>query len=87
MGGRVGGKSHKFYRETRGIKVSGGQPVKAGTVLTREGDRWKPGLNVLGLMKLSAACAGEVYFTRKRGKSGQIVTYVNIRPAAVEKKS
>jgi len=85
MGGRVGGKSHKFYRETSGIKVSGGQVVKIGTVLTREGDRWKPGLNVMGQMKLTAACDGEVYFTRKRVKSGKIATFVNVRPAAEAK--
>ena len=87
MGGRVGGKSHKHYRETRGIKVSGGQPVKVGTVLTREGARWKPGLNVIGFMKLTAACDGEAYFTKKRSNSGKIVTCVNVRPTAAGKKS
>jgi ribosomal protein L27 len=85
MGGRVGGKSHKFYRETRGVKVSGGETVKTGAVLTRQGDRWKPGVNVLGLMKLSAACDGEIYFTRKRVKSGKVATFLNVR--AVEKKA
>ena len=85
MGGKVGGLSHKFYRETAGIKVSGGQKVKSGAILTREGDRWKPGLNVLGSMKLSAACAGEVYFTRKRNRSGKILTLVNIRPVEAKK--
>ena len=85
MGGRVGGKSHKFYRETCGIKVSGGQVIKTGTVLTRQGDRWKPGLNVVGMMKLTAACAGEVYFTKKRVKSGKIATFVNVRPVVGKK--
>ena len=80
MGGRVGGLSHKFYRETAGIKVSGGEKVKEGAVLTREGDQWKPGLNVRGRMHLSAACAGEVYFTKKRSRDGKRATYVNIRP-------
>ena len=42
MGGRVGGLSHKIYCETAGIKVTGGQTVKEGAVLTREGDQWKP---------------------------------------------
>ena len=46
---RKGGLSAKFYRETAGIKVSGGQTVKAGAMLTRQGDRWKPGLNVLSM--------------------------------------
>lgn len=87
MGGRVGGLSHKIYSETRGIKVSNGQPVKSGTVLTRQGDRWKPGLNVLGMMKLTAACEGNIYFTKKRGKSRKVATYVNVRPPVVAKKA
>ena len=83
MGGRVGGLSHKFYRETAGIKVSGGEKVKEGAVLTREGDVWKPGLNVRGRMHLSAACAGIVYFTQKRTRDGKRSTYINVRPEAV----
>lgn len=78
---RKGGITSKFYRETRGVKVSGGQVVTAGTVLTREGDRWKPGINVAGRMHLTAACDGEVYFQKKRGHYKKTVTYVNIRPA------
>ena len=77
---RIGGTTKKFYRETRGIKVSGGQRVKAGTVLTRQGDRWKPGVNVIGRTLLTAACDGAVYFTRKRGKYKKAITIVNIRP-------
>ena len=77
---KIGGTTKKFYRETHGIKVSGGQKIKAGTVLTREGDQWKPGLNVIGRTKLTAACDGEVYFTKKRGNYKRTVTYVNIRP-------
>ena len=79
MGGRVGGITSKFYRETRGIKVSGGQAVKAGTVLTRKGDRWKPGINVIGRMHLTAACDGEVYFTRKKSTYNRIITLINIK--------
>jgi len=86
MGGRVGGKSHKFYRETCGIKVTGGETIKSGAVLTRQGDRWKAGRNVIGVMKLTSACAGEIYFTRKRVKSGKIATFVNVRPVAVVEK-
>lgn len=81
---RKGGITSKFYRETRGVKVSGGQVVTAGTVLTREGDRWKPGVNVAGRMHLTAACDGEVYFQKKRGNYKKSVTYVNIRPAAAQ---
>lgn len=82
---RLGGLSHKHYKETRGIKVTGGQRVKSGTVLTREGDRWQPGLNVLGRTLLTAACDGEVYFTRKRGNHRRAITLVNIRPHADSK--
>ncbi len=84
MGGRVGGITSKYYKETRGVKVSGGQNVKAGTVLTRQGDRWKPGINVLGRMHLTAACEGQVYFTKKKGNFGRAVTFINVR--VVEKK-
>ena len=85
MGGRVGGTTAKFYRETRGLKVSGGQKVTAGTILTREGNQWKPGLNVIGRSHLTAACDGEVYFTKKKGSYKQVVTLVNVRPVASKK--
>jgi len=81
MGGRVGGLTSKYYKETRGIKVSGGQRVKAGTLLTRQGHKWQPGINVLGSMHLTAGCDGEVYFTRKKGTYQRTVTYINIRAA------
>mgnify|MGYP000975966357 CR=1 FL=1 len=79
MGGRVGGISHINYKETRGIKVSGGSKVTSGTVLTREGGKWKPGINVIGRMHLTAGCDGEVYFTHKAGKYKKSVTFVNVR--------
>ena len=85
MGGKVGGTASKFYRETRGLKVSGGQPVKAGTVLTRQGHHWRPGLNVIGLTKLTAGCEGETYFTHKRNRYKKVVTYINIRPKKEKK--
>ena len=77
---RKGGLTSKFYRETAGIKVSGGQTVKAGAMLTRQGDKWKPGLNVIGRMSLTSIVAGEVYFTRKRNTYGLPMTVVNVRP-------
>jgi len=81
MGGRVGGISSKFYAETAGIKVSGGQRVKSGTILTREGNRWKAGINVIGRSSLTAAVEGEVYFTRKKNTAKKVITYVNIKPS------
>jgi ribosomal protein L27 len=77
---RVGGLTSKFYRETKGMKVSGGQFVKSGTMLTREGSKWKPGLNVTGDMHLTALCEGQVYFSRKKGKYRKEVTFINIKP-------
>lgn len=77
---RRGGISSIFYKETRGMKVAGGQEVKAGTVLTREGNKWKAGINVLGRSHLTAVCDGEVYFTRKRGNYRKAVTVINIKP-------
>ena len=58
MGGRVGGITSKYYTETRGVKVSGGQKVKSGTILTRQGNQWKPGLNVIGRNSLTASVNG-----------------------------
>jgi len=83
---KVGGISTKYYKETRGLKVTGGQKVTAGTVLTRQGDRWKPGINVVGRILLTARCDGEVYFTRKRGNYKRAVTVVNIKPVASKTK-
>ena len=77
---KVGGTTKKFYKETHGIKVSGGQTVRSGTVLTREGDKWKPGENVIGRTLLTAACDGQVYFTKKRGNYRKTITIVNIKP-------
>lgn len=81
---KVGGTSSKFYKETRGLKVTGGQSVKAGSVLTRQGHKWNPGINVAGQMHLTAVCEGEVYFTRKKNRYNKIVTCVNVRPVEKE---
>jgi len=83
---KVGGLTTKFYTETKGVKVSGGQKVKGGAVLTREGHRWQPGLNVVGKMHLTAKCDGEVYFTRKRNSYKKEVTYINIKPIETKPK-
>ena len=82
---RVGGKTTKFYRETRGLKVTGGQKVKAGTLLTRQGDCWKPGRNVIGNMHLTAACDGEVSFSHKKGHYRRKQTFIHIKPLSSKK--
>jgi ribosomal protein L27 len=84
MGGRVGGISSKFYVETAGIKVSGGQKIKAGTILTREGQKWKPGLNVVGRASLTSTIDGEVYFTRKKNSYNKVITVINVKPVAAK---
>ena len=80
---RLGGITKRYYKETRGMKVSGGQTVKAGTLLTRQGHRWQAGINVIGKTHLTAACDGEVYFRRKTGKYKTSITYINIKPVVI----
>ena len=79
----VGGVTHKHYPETKGLKISGGQTVKKGAILTRQGNKWKPGLNVGGKNSLYALCEGTVYFTHPRGtyKTKKRTTVINIRPS------
>lgn len=81
---RLGKTTKKYYKETRGLKVSGGQVVKAGTVLTRQGDKWHPGVNVTGRTHLTALCDGEVCFTKKMGSYKKALTVVNVRPSAAK---
>lgn len=76
---KVGGLTSKYYKETRGMKVSGGQQVKAGTLLTREGHKWKPGVNVVGDNHLTSIVDGEVYFTKTKNRFKKVVTVVNVR--------
>lgn len=78
----VGGITHKHYPETKGLKITGGQIVKKGTILTREGNKWRPGLNVGGKGTLYALCNGTVYFTERRGtyRTNKRCTVINIKP-------
>lgn len=75
-----GGLSHINYKRTKGLKVSGGQFVSQGALLTRQGDKWKPGLNISGQGTLLAKTSGTVYFTKKRGTyhKNKITTFINI---------
>ncbi|MEW5759057.1 MAG: 50S ribosomal protein L27 [Candidatus Omnitrophota bacterium] len=79
---KVGKTTHKYYKETAGLKVSGGQIVKAGTILTRESDKWKPGKNVKGQGTLYALHAGKIYFTKRRGtyRTNKAYTIINVEP-------
>lgn len=82
----VGGITHKHYPETKGLKVSSGQPVKKGTILTREGGKWKAGLNIGGKNTLYALCDGKIYFTTRRGtyKTKKRYTVINIKPSVAK---
>ena len=77
----VGGITHKHYPETRGLKVAAGEVVKKGTILTREGNKWKAGVNVAGKNSLRALCEGSVYFTTRRGtyRTKKKDTVINIK--------
>ncbi|MFT5170213.1 MAG: ribosomal protein L27 [Lysobacterales bacterium] len=82
---KVGGLTTKYYKETGGVKVSGGQTVTAGTLLTRQGDKWKPGINVIGAASLTAGVSGEIYFTKKKNKYKKIVTVINVKETEASK--
>lgn len=77
----VGGVTHKHYPETKGMKITSGEHVKKGTILTREGNRWKAGLNVGGKATLYALCDGVLYFSTKKGtyRTTKRYTYINIK--------
>jgi large subunit ribosomal protein L27 len=64
-----------------GVKLFGGQVVKAGNIIVRQrGTKHNPGLNV-GLGKdhtLFALTDGEVEFKRKRDNK----TYVSVKPVS-----
>lgn len=83
-----GKTTHKYYKETKGMKVSGGEIVKNGTILTREANKWKAGKNVGGMGTLYALCSGKVYFTRRRGtyRTNKVATLVNIEKDTKVKK-
>ena len=64
-----------------GVKLFGGQTVKAGNIIVRQrGTKHNPGLNV-GLGKdhtLFALTDGEIEFKRKRDNK----TYVSVKPVS-----
>jgi ribosomal protein L27 len=66
------------------LKVSGGQMVKTGQILSRGMSAYKAGGNVKGLGTLYALCEGKVYFSKKKTSRGRLRTFINVLP--VEKK-
>ncbi|MBI4972585.1 MAG: 50S ribosomal protein L27 [Candidatus Omnitrophica bacterium] len=74
----VGGKSRP--RKDQGVKVSEGQMVKTGQILSREYVAYKPGRNVGGLTTLFALCNGKIHFSKKKTPHGKVRTFLNILP-------
>jgi ribosomal protein L27 len=76
----AGGKSTP--KKGKGIKVSSGQPVKAGQILAKGLSTYKAGQNVKGLGTMFALCRGKVYFSRKKTSHGKFRTFINVLAAA-----
>ena len=74
----VGGFSRP--RKDKAIKVSCGELVKTGQILTRGMPTYKAGINVKGLDTLFALYPGKVYFTKKKTSHGRFRTFVNVEP-------
>lgn len=76
----TGGKSTP--KKDKALKVSNGQTVKTGQILSKGIDTYKVGHNVKGLGTLFALCPGKVYFTRKKTSHGKVRTLINIEAIA-----
>jgi len=74
----AGGKARP--KKDKALKVSNGKFVKAGEILARGLNSYKPGQNVGGLGTLFALCPGKVYFTKKKTPHGRFRTFINIAP-------
>ena len=74
----TGGKSTP--KEDKALKVSNGQTVKKGQILSKGIDTYKAGHNVKGLDTLFALCPGKVYFTRKKTSHSKVRTLINVEP-------
>lgn len=74
----TGGKSRP--KKDKSMKVSGGQMVKAGQVLSRGIATYKAGRNVRGLDSIYALCNGEVHFSKKKTPHGKVRTFINVMP-------
>jgi len=79
-GGASGHRKSKHYPDVMGIKVGAGKIVNTGTLLTRQGDKWRPGKNVGGTDNLFALCKGKVTFTKTKNNRGKLSSYINIVP-------
>jgi len=67
-------------KKDKKLKVSSGQPVKAGQILCKGLSHYKAGKNVYGLDALMALCPGKVNFTKKKTSRGNLRTHINVSP-------
>jgi len=72
-------------KKDKALKVSSGQKVIAGKILSRGIPTYKAGMNVKGQGTLYALCAGEVYFSKKKTSGGKARTFINVKPAEQKK--
>ena len=72
----TGGKSRP--KKDASLKVSGGQQVKAGQILSRDTRHYKAGVNTIAGKDIVAACSGKVYFSRKKTSRGWRV-FINVQ--------
>jgi len=75
----AGGKSTP--KKDKALKVSNGQLIKTGQILSRGMNSYKAGVNVKGLGSLHALCSGKVYFSKKKTSHGRVRTFINILPS------
>lgn len=74
----TGGKARP--KKDKALKVSSGQPVKTGQILSRCMDFYKAGKNVKGRGTLYTLCSGRISFSRKKTSHGQFRTFINVIP-------
>lgn len=74
----AGGKSTP--KKDKAMKVSSGEVVKAGQILSRGVGVYKRGTNVGGLDTLYALCPGKIYFSKTKTSRGKVRTFLNIMP-------
>ena len=68
-------------KKDKALKVSSGNIVKTGQILSRGLSTYKAGINVKGIATLHALCPGKIYFTRKKTSHGKARTFINILAA------
>lgn len=72
----AGGKSRP--KKDKAIKVSSGESVKTGQILSRGIMTYKAGRNVRGIDTLYALCPGKVSFSKNKTSHGRPRTFIHI---------